>query len=54
MIPRTAVWWEDNKPFGKVVTDSSQETQQLNLGMANEENYEVIGGLKPGNEVLIK
>lgn len=54
LIPRTTVWWEVEKPFAKVLTDSYQETRELKLGMANEEYYEVLEGLKPGDEVIIE
>lgn len=54
LIPRTAVWWEAGKPFGKVLTGSSQETRQLKLGMGNEKSYEVIEGLKPGDKVVVE
>jgi RND family efflux transporter MFP subunit len=54
LVPRTTVWWEVEKPFAKVLTDSYQETRELKLGMANEEYYEVLEGLKPGDEVIIE
>lgn len=50
-IPRAAVWWENGKPYGKVVTGSSSEIRPLKLGMANERSFEVIEGLEPGTEV---
>ena len=51
-IPRTAVWWDDGKPYGKVVTGSSQEIRPLKLGMANERAYEVLEGLELGTEIV--
>jgi multidrug efflux pump subunit AcrA (membrane-fusion protein) len=54
LIPRTAVGWESGKPFVNVVNGSSHERRQIKLGMANEKMYEVIEGLKPGEEILSK
>ncbi len=54
LIPRTAVMWESGKPYTRVVADLSSEKRQLKLGMANESHYEVIEGLKPGEEILRK
>jgi len=54
IIPRTAVVWESGNPFVRVVNGSSQERRQIKLGMANEKTYEVIEGLKPGEEILSK
>ena len=52
-IPRSAVWWDNGKPYGRVLTGSSQEIRPLRLGMANERAYEVIEGLEPGSEVVL-
>jgi HlyD family secretion protein len=52
LIPRTAVGWESGKPFVKVVSGSSQERRLIKLGMADEKTFEVIEGLKPGEEIL--
>ena len=53
VIPRNAVSWEAGKPFARLLSDSIQETRQLALGMGNEKNYEIIEGLKPGDEVIV-
>jgi multidrug efflux pump subunit AcrA (membrane-fusion protein) len=52
LIPRTAVGWDSGKPFVKVMKGSSQERRLIKLGMADEKTFEVIEGLKPGEEIL--
>jgi len=54
VIPRTSVKWEAGKPFVTVITHSSQQRRELKLGMSNEVSYEVLDGVKPGDEVLIE
>jgi multidrug efflux pump subunit AcrA (membrane-fusion protein) len=54
LVPRVAVRWETDKPFAEVATSSSRETREIELGMANEQNYEVIAGLNLGDEVIIE
>jgi HlyD family secretion protein len=53
-IPRAAVWWENGKPFGRVVTGSTHEVRPLKLGMADERSYEVVEGLQPDDAVLLE
>ncbi|MCZ6619185.1 MAG: efflux RND transporter periplasmic adaptor subunit [Gammaproteobacteria bacterium] len=54
LIPRVAVRWEAGRSFATVATGSLRETRQIELGMANEHNYDVIAGLIPGDEVFIE
>jgi HlyD family secretion protein len=54
VIPRTSVKWESGKPFVKVITHPSQQRRELKLGMSNEVSYEVLEGVKLGDEVLIE
>ncbi|MEK6691170.1 MAG: efflux RND transporter periplasmic adaptor subunit [Nitrospirota bacterium] len=54
LIPRTAVRWEEGKPYAKVITRLSQKKRELKLGMANDMSYEVIEGVKPGDAVFVE
>ena len=54
VIPRTTVSWENGQPFADVVTGSKVEKRLLELGMANNELFEVIDGVSPGDGLVIK
>ncbi|MEE8575352.1 MAG: efflux RND transporter periplasmic adaptor subunit [Thermodesulfobacteriota bacterium] len=54
LIPRAAVRWENDRPFGTIVTGTREESRPLKLGMASTEHYEVLGGLKAGDKVYIE
>ena len=54
VIPRTTVSWENGQPFAEVVTGSKVEKRLLELGMANNELFEVIDGVSPGDGLVIK
>jgi RND family efflux transporter MFP subunit len=51
-IPRTAIAWEKDKPFARVAIGSSEEKREIKLGMGNEQYFEVLKGLEPGEEVV--
>jgi multidrug efflux pump subunit AcrA (membrane-fusion protein) len=51
-VPRTAVSWENGKPVVKVVSGSLRETRNVKLGGADERRYEIVDGLRPGDEVV--
>ena len=54
VIPRTTVSWENGQPFAEVVTGSKVEKRLLELGMANNQLFEVIDGVSPGDGLVIK
>jgi multidrug resistance efflux pump len=54
VIPRTTVSWENGQPFAEVVTGSKVEKRLLELGMANNELFEVVDGVSPGDGLVIK
>ena len=54
VIPRTTVSWENGQPFADVVTGSKVEKRLLELGMANNEMFEVVDGVSPGDGLVIK
>lgn len=54
LIPRRAVSWDQGRALTRIVTGGSYATRQLTLGPANDAYYEVLGGVRPGDEVLIQ
>lgn len=54
VIPRTTVSWENGQPFAQVVTGSKVEKRPLVLGMSNNESFEVIAGVSPGDGLVVK
>ena len=54
VIPRTTVSWENGQAFAEVVTGSKVEKRRLELGMANNESFEVVDGVSPGDGLVIK
>jgi HlyD family secretion protein len=54
VIPRTTVSWENGQPFADVITGSKVEKRLLELGMANNELFEVVDGVSPGDGLVIK
>jgi HlyD family secretion protein len=53
-VPRAAVTWIDGKPAVTVVAGSLRETRNVKLGGANDRRYEIVDGLRPGDEVVIE
>jgi len=53
LINRRAVTWKDGIPFCRVVSKGSIKNVALELGQANDSQFEVIKGLNSGDEVLI-
>lgn len=54
VIPRATVSWENGQPFAKVVNGSKVEKRLLELGMSNNELFEVVAGVSPGDGLIIK
>ena len=54
VIPRTAVRWENGQPFAEVVSGSKVEKRLLVLGMSNNEMFEVVAGVSPGDGLVVK
>ena len=51
-VSRRYVWWEDGTPRALVRGHRGPSTRSLTLGMASHAQYEVLGGLEPGETVL--
>jgi multidrug efflux pump subunit AcrA (membrane-fusion protein) len=54
VIPRATVSWENGQAYAEVVTGSKVEKRRLELGMANNEVFEVVDGVSPGDGLVIK
>jgi multidrug resistance efflux pump len=54
VIPRATVSWENGQPFAEVVNGSKVEKRLLELGMSNNELFEVVAGVSPGDGLIIK
>ena len=54
LIPRTAISWEGSKAFCSVVNGRRIVKTPLKTGMANETQFEVIKGVKSGDQVIIR
>ena len=54
VIPRTTVSWENGQPYAQVVNGSKVEKRALELGMSNNEMFEVVAGVLPGDGLVIK
>ncbi len=51
-IPRTAVRWDHDSPSCEVIRVGRRTRRDLQLGMANEQLFEVLQGLEPGERVV--
>ena len=51
-VPRTAVRWDNESAACEVVRGSRKASRELQLGMANEQYFEVLKGLEPGERVV--
>ncbi len=52
LIPRPAVFWEEGKPFARVVRKTGMaEKRALRLGQGNSSQFEVLEGVQPGERV---
>jgi len=54
VIPRRAVMWQGDNALAVVLNDHVQVQRPLQLGMANDTHYEVITGVKPGEQVILQ
>ena len=54
LIPRTAVTWNDGKPFATIVEGTTKLTRPLELGMADDKSFEVVSGLSSGDNIVIQ
>ena len=51
-VPRTAVQWDNETATCEVVRGGRKDRRELQLGMANEQFFEVLKGLEPGERVV--
>jgi HlyD family secretion protein len=54
LVPRAAIGWVGDQPGCYVLSRGRQEHRPLRTGMANDAEIEVIEGLKPGEQVVVK
>jgi RND family efflux transporter MFP subunit len=52
LIPRPAVGWENGAPLCRVRTARGVERRPLKLGQGNERWFEVLDGVRPGDQVV--
>lgn len=52
VVPRTAVQWDNETATCEVVRGGRKDRRELQLGMANEQYFEVLKGLEPGERIL--
>lgn len=53
LIPRQAIFWENNEPHCMVLSGSKQKKERLVLGVAGIKDYAVLKGLDAGQRVVI-
>ena len=53
LVPRAAVFYEENRPWVRVRNGASVERRPLRLGQADDKSYEVLEGLKPGDIIIL-
>ena len=55
LVPRAAVFWKSDVPFCKVVTvTGGTRNRDISIGKGNETHFEILAGLKPGEEVALE
>ncbi|HPG01146.1 MAG TPA: efflux RND transporter periplasmic adaptor subunit [Kiritimatiellia bacterium] len=54
LVPRLAVSWDGNKAFCKVMKGAGEQRRDVELGISNDEFFEVLSGLQPGEKVLVR
>lgn len=54
LIPRRAVLWQDGAALAVVQSNNEPVRRRLRLGMANDTHYEVLDGVKPGEQVILQ
>lgn len=52
VISRSAVFWESGQAYCKVTNRFSNKKRELKLGMANNTHFEILDGLKEGDNVV--
>jgi HlyD family secretion protein len=53
LLPRRAVQWENGRPSCRVPATRHTESRPLELGVGNDSFFEVLGGVKPGERILL-
>jgi membrane fusion protein (multidrug efflux system) len=53
VIPRKAVLYKQNKTFAFVLNGNQASQREINLGLAEEDNVEIMDGLKEGDTIVI-
>lgn len=53
LVPRRAVSWENGAPACRIRTRRGAEARPLEIGIGNDTVLEVLGGLNPGDKVLL-
>ncbi len=54
LIPRAAVEWDNGNPFCRLARIGRSVRRELTLGMADDQNFEVVSGLEDGDRVVVK
>ena len=53
-IPRAAVRWVEGNAFCSVAEGAAARERAIRVGMGNEQFYEVLEGLKPGDRLVME
>ncbi len=54
LVPRMAVSWDGPTAYCEVPKGSSRRRREIEVGLSNDEFFEVVSGLQPGDKVLVK
>jgi HlyD family secretion protein len=53
LVPRAAVWWEGGRAFCSLWKGSRAEKTALTPGMADDMQFEVLNGVRPGDRIVM-
>lgn len=53
-VPRASVLWEGDAPYCEVLRGGRKVRRDLQLGLANEQYFQVVSGLEPGERVVAR
>ena len=54
LVPRMAVSWDGPTAYCELPDGSGRQRKEIEVGLSNDEFFEVVSGLQPGDKVLVK
>ncbi len=54
LVPRLCVEWDGETPYCEIARGGRRVRRELKLGMANDQYFEVVGGLEAGDRVVMR